>query len=151
MNTKKCEVGGTENDQTMETTHSTHFLETRDCSTEGRSIGNNPYVKIPQREPYPSDLTDRQWSRVETVIPIDRRLGRKRKTAMREIVNTMNYRWSTGCSWRMLPHDLPPWPTVYTYFRRWLKDGTLKQIRDILLKPANKKKEDDEGTLEETD
>jgi hypothetical protein len=38
----------------------------------------------------------------------------------------------SGCSWRMLPHDLPPWKTVYHYFRKWRKDGTFQQINDSL-------------------
>jgi|GEM_PF-3330138 len=117
----------------METNLNTLSMERTDCPRQEQSLDNDPDVRIPQRETYPNDLSDRQWSRVETVIPVDLRRGRKRKTAMREIVNTMNYRWSTGCSWRMLPHDLPPWSTIYTYFRHWLKDGTLKQIRGILM------------------
>ena len=87
-----------------------------------------------QREPYPSDLTDAQWYQIEPSIPPEKDLGRHRSTDIREIVNGINYRWSTGCVWRMLPHDYPPWATVYTYFRRWQRDGTLREIREALIR-----------------
>ena len=50
----------------------------------------------------------------------------------REIVNAIFYVLRTGCQWRMLPHDLPPWQTVYTYFRNWRRDGTWQRIHDTL-------------------
>jgi putative transposase len=49
------------------------------------------------------------------------------------VVNAVNYRWTTGCAWRMLPHDFPPWETVYTYFRDWRRNGTLPELRTICL------------------
>lgn len=87
-----------------------------------------------ERRPYPSDLTDAQWRRVARLIPPERKRGRRRRTDMRDVVNAINYRWTTGCVWRMLPHDFPPWETVYTYFRRWQRDGTLTPLREILLR-----------------
>ena len=90
-----------------------------------------------QRERYPSDLTDAQWHQIEPSIPPEKDLGRHRSTEIREIVNGINYRWSTGCVWRMLPHDFPPWATVYTYFRRWQRDGTLREIREMLVRRRN--------------
>ena len=92
-------------------------------------------IVIPNREPYPSDLTDEQWQRIASLIPPEKRLGRRRETDPREIVNAINYRWTTGCAWRMLPHDFPPWTTIYTYFRHWQCDGTLSRLREELLKP----------------
>lgn len=86
-----------------------------------------------QRQSYPSDISDAQWRAIAALIPPDRDRGRHRSTDIRDIVNSINYRWSTGCVWRMLPHDFPPWGTVYTYFRRWQRDGTLKELRDALL------------------
>ena len=86
------------------------------------------------RSPYPSDVTDKQWDSISVVIPPEEERGRHRSTQMREVINGINYRWRTGCVWRMLPHDFPPWATVYTYFRRWQHDGTLKEIRDVLLR-----------------
>ncbi|MCA9115707.1 MAG: transposase [Planctomycetaceae bacterium] len=86
-----------------------------------------------RRLAYPSDLTDTQWKRLEPLLPAEKPRGRQRFTSLREVVNGINYRWSTGCVWRMLPHDFPPWTTVYTYYRQWLNDGTLLQIHDSLL------------------
>lgn len=59
--------------------------------------------------------------------------GRPRVVSMREVVNAMNYRWRTGCTWRMLPHDFPAWATVYAYFRQWRRDGRLPELRALLL------------------
>ena len=49
---------------------------------------------------------------------------------LREVVNAMLYLLRTGCPWRHLPHDLPPWGTVWAYFRRWRDDGTLERLHD---------------------
>lgn len=83
---------------------------------------------------YPSDLTNKQWEQISVVIPPEKDLGRHRSTDVRAVVDGINYRWRTGCVWRMLPHDFPPWATIYTYFRRWQRDGTLQQIREVLLR-----------------
>jgi len=87
----------------------------------------------PRRPPYPSDVSERQWMCIDPLIPPEETRGRRRSTNMREVVNGISYRWSTGCVWRMLPHDLPHWATVYTYFRKWQHDGTLASIREIMI------------------
>lgn len=76
------------------------------------------------RKRYPSDLTDAQWTLLEPGIPPPRPGGRPRKTNMREVVNAIFYLTREGCSWRALPHDFPPWKTVYNYFEAWKRDGT---------------------------
>lgn len=76
------------------------------------------------RKHYPSDLTDAQWALLEPWIPPPRPGGRPRKTDMREVVNAIFYLTREGCTWRALPHDLPPWKTVYNYFADWRDDGT---------------------------
>jgi putative transposase len=76
------------------------------------------------RKRYPSDLTDAQWALLEPGIPPPRPGGRPRKTNMREVVNALFYLIREGCSWRALPHDFPPWKTVYNYFEDWKHDGT---------------------------
>lgn len=86
------------------------------------------------RRRYPSDLTDAQWWEIDPLLPLGYERGRHRTTDLREVVNAINYRWNTGCTWRMLPHDFPPWGTIYTYYRRFLRDGTLGEIRDVLLR-----------------
>ena len=97
-------------------------------------------ILIPTREPYPSDITDEQWSRIAPLIPEERPGGRHRETDPREIVNAVHYRWSVGCAWRMLPHDFPPWTTIYTHFRRWKQDGTLSRLREELLRPKSRRR-----------
>ena len=86
-----------------------------------------------RRLPYPSDLSDSQWRRIEPLLPGGKPMGRHRCTSLRDVVNGIQYRWSTGCVWRMLPHDFPPWTTVYTYYRQWQRDGTLVKLRQALL------------------
>ena len=103
------------------------------CEQEWYSTGMKDQTAAPaKRKPYDSDLTDAQWSVIEPLLPPPNRRGRPRKTDPREVVNAIIYALQSGRSWRMLPHDLPPWQTVYTYFRTWKSDGTLKRIHDAL-------------------
>jgi len=85
-----------------------------------------------ERESYPTDLTDEQWKILEPLIPPPKLGGRPRNTNIREVINAIFYLLRSGCAWRLLPHDFPPWQTVYTYFRQWKKDGTWKKIHDTL-------------------
>lgn len=87
---------------------------------------------------YPSDLTEMQWSQLEPLLPAENSVGRHRTVSPRDIANAITYRWETGCAWRMLPHDFPPWGTVYAYFRNWQRAGVLRQMRDILTEAASK-------------
>ena len=84
------------------------------------------------RIPYPSDLTDSEWSLLEPLIPPAKPGGRPRSVDMREILNGLFYVLREGCSWRALPHDYPPWQTVYSYFRRWRDDGTWERLNAAL-------------------
>lgn len=92
--------------------------------------------KHQQREPYPSDLTDKQWAKIERLLPPPRSNqqtgGRPRTTDIREIVNACLYLARSGCAWRMLPHDLPNWKIVHHYFDAWKKDGTWERLHDAL-------------------
>lgn len=84
---------------------------------------------------YPSDLTDEQWSMIAPLIPppkSGKAGGCPRTTDMRKVVNGLLYLNRSGCSWRMLPHDFPPWPTVHDYYRKWRRDGTWKKFHDAL-------------------
>jgi len=85
-----------------------------------------------KRKAYPSDLTDTEWIILEPLIPPPKPGGRPRTVDMREIVNGIFYVLRSGCAWRMLPHDLPPWSTVYGYFRQWRKDGLWEDMNDAL-------------------
>ena len=84
------------------------------------------------RQAYPSDVTDRQWAILHPLLPTAKPGGRPRTTDLREIVNAIRSLVRTGGAWRMLPHDLPPWGTVWFYFRSWREDGTLERIHDAL-------------------
>jgi putative transposase len=81
-----------------------------------------------ERNPYPSDVTDEQWAILKRLIPPARPGGRPRSVDLRQIVNAIFYLTRSGCSWRMLPRDFPPWKTVYNYFEAWKLDGTWKNL-----------------------
>ena len=81
---------------------------------------------------YPSDLTDEQWAVLAPYIPECKHGGRHRVVDIRLVVHAIFYRNKSGCPWRMLPKDFPPWETVYYYFAQWRKDGTLPEINRIL-------------------
>ena len=88
------------------------------------------------RKPYPTDLTDDQWDRLAPYLPRPKsggpKGGRPRAADLREVVNALFYHARAGGGWRMLPHDFPPWPTVYDYFRAWRRDGTWEAIHGRL-------------------
>ena len=91
------------------------------------------------RTSYPSDLTDRQWSIIEPLIPPAEPGGRHREVNMREVINAILYLNRTGCSWRMLPHEFPPWGTVHYYSRRVRLDGSWQLIHDKLRERVRRK------------
>lgn len=81
------------------------------------------------RRAYQTDLTDRQWDIIKPLLP---HVERKRKHTLREIINALFYHTRAGGAWRLLPHDFPPWESVYGFFNRWSKDGTLERIHEAL-------------------
>ncbi len=84
------------------------------------------------RPRYPTDVTDRQWGLLAPLIPPAKAGGRPRSADMREVMNAILYVDRNGITWRALPHDLPPWRTVYHYFRAWRLDGTWERLHDAL-------------------
>src|ERR1700676_1150190 len=84
------------------------------------------------RKPYPSDLTDAQWQLVQPFLAAAKPGGRPRKTDLREVVHAIVYLNREGCTWRALPHDFPPWRTVYEYFAAWRRDGTWDELNGAL-------------------
>ena len=85
------------------------------------------------RKRYPSDLTDLQWDNIEHLFPQgDGTTGRPRTYSVREIVNAVLYLARSGCSWRMLPHDFPPWKTVSYYFYTWRDSGVWERVHAAL-------------------
>jgi putative transposase len=81
---------------------------------------------------YPTDTTDAHWETLSSLIPPQKGRGRPRKVDLRRIIDGIFYVSRSSCQWRMLPHDFPPWETVYYYFDKWKKDGTLARIHDCL-------------------
>lgn len=82
---------------------------------------------------YKTDLTDEEWQAIAPLMPQPARTGRRRSVDLREVVNAIRYLVRTGCEWRMLPHDFPPWPTVYWWFRRFVRRLLFRLIHDIAL------------------
>lgn len=78
--------------------------------------------------PYPSDLSDAEWALLEPLLPDARPGGRPRAHPTRALVDGMLYVLRGGIAWRALPHEYPPWQTVYYYFRRWQEDGTWERV-----------------------
>jgi len=85
-----------------------------------------------ERRVYPSDVTDAEWAILEPLIPTVKPGGRPEEIGRREIVNGILYVLCSGCPWRMLPHDLPNWSTVYLYFRQWKRAGIWEQVNAAL-------------------
>jgi putative transposase len=82
---------------------------------------------------YASDLTDAEWQRIALFIPPARPGGRPRCQDMRAVLDAICfYMAHHGRGWRALPDDLPPWQTVYYYYRCWQRDGTLDRIQGAL-------------------
>jgi transposase len=88
----------------------------------------------PQARGYPSDLTDAQWQVIAPHLPAQTAGGRGRPRIwpLRRIAEAILYVDRTGCAWRYLPADFPPWRTVYGYFAVWRDDGTLARVHDEL-------------------
>ncbi len=84
------------------------------------------------RKRYPTDLTDAQWKRIAPLIPSAKSGGRPRSTDMREVLDAIFYVTRTGCAWRMLPHDFPPWQTVYDFYAKWRNDETWAMMNSRL-------------------
>lgn len=92
-----------------------------------------------ERSSYPSDLTDEQWNLISRLIPPAQAGGRDRSVDMREVVNGILYLNRNGCTWRALPHEFPPWGTVWYYFRRFRNDGAWTKIHDALREKVRRK------------
>ncbi len=84
------------------------------------------------RQPYPTDLTDREWALLAPYVPRAKPGGRPEKYPKREILNGIFYIVRGGGAWRLLPHDFPPWQIVYHYFWIWRQDGTWPLMHDLL-------------------
>ena len=81
---------------------------------------------------YPSDLSDGEYRYLKKCLPKQKNFGRPPRHTRREILNGVFYLLRTGCAWRYLPRDYPPWKTVYHYFRVWRKTAWWKQTNKRL-------------------
>ena len=104
----------------------------RGSAREQREPSPPKMNREPSPQGYPSDLTDQEWAMLSPLIPEAKPGGRPRTVAMRAVLNALLYVDRTGCQWRALPHDFPPWSTVWTYFRKWRNDGTWKRMHTAL-------------------
>ncbi len=84
------------------------------------------------RKTYVTDLSDEEWARLRAYLPASKLLGRLRAHSLRDVFDAIFYVLRSGCPWRMLPGDLPPWLTVYYHFRRFRSSGLWQRIFAIL-------------------
>jgi putative transposase len=77
---------------------------------------------------YSTDLSDTEWECLELHVPASKPRGRPKTHTTREVLNAIFYVLKSGCPWRLLPRDFPPWETVYWWFRRWRIDGTFEHL-----------------------
>ena len=89
-----------------------------------------------KRKSYPRDLSDEEWSLVEPIIQegVYRNSGSKGKYSRKEMLNAILYVLRTGCQWTDLPHDFPPWKSVYSQFLRWRDREVFIKLNEFLRK-----------------
>jgi transposase len=98
-----------------------------------------PWTEITRRQyrreglRYASDLTEAEWKLIEPLMPRAKAIGRPRETDLRAVVDAILYMASTGCQWRQMPKEFPPYSTVQGYFYHWARDGTLARINHALV------------------
>ena len=83
---------------------------------------------------YPSDLSDKEWALIADLMQPNPSGGRPPKHSRRDILDAIFYVAKTGCQWRYIPKNLPPWNAVYMQFLRWRDNGKIEQIHDVLHK-----------------
>lgn len=99
---------------------------------------------------YPSDISDEEWSYVAPYLVLNRLDGENRRHDLRLVFNALRWLAKSGATWRMMPHEFPPWPVVYQQMRRWLKAGCFEAIvRDlrVLLREREGRKSDPSAVI----
>jgi transposase len=98
-----------------------------------------------ERKAYPSDVTDDEWALVAPYLTLITADAPQREHSLREVFNGLRWIIRAGAAWRMMPHDLPPWHTVYQQSQRWLKAGVFEAIvhdlRAVLRRAQGRKAE----------
>ena len=92
-----------------------------------------------KRRAYDSDLSDAEWAILKPLLPAAKPRGRPRTTELRAVVNALFYLLRTGSAWRLLPHEYPPWQTVYGYFRHWRETGLWEAIHRRLYRRVRRR------------
>src|SRR4051812_11064451 len=100
---------------------------------------------------YPTDLTDAQWGIVDTLVPVKAGQGRPTEISLRRVIDAIQYICRTGCPWRFLPHDFPPWTSVRYYFDKWKADGTLDLLHGALRERVRRAERPEERTSASVD
>ncbi len=103
-------------------------------------------------KPYASDLSDAEWTLLEPLIPPAKAGGRPRSVNMRQILNGIFYVLRSGGAWRLLPHEYPPWSTVYDYFRKWrnagIWEGMVRTLRERLREQSGRQATPSAGMID---
>lgn len=86
-----------------------------------------------ERKGYPTDVNGQEWKLIEPLLPGAARTRRPRGTELRQVINALRYLARSGCEWRMLPNDFPPYQTVYYWFRRLVRRFLFRTIHDLAL------------------
>jgi putative transposase len=89
---------------------------------------------------YPSSLKDKEWERIKGYFEPEDKRGRKAIHSKKQVVDGILYITKSGCQWRMLPKDFPPWKTVYDHFSRWNKRGVWEAALDEVNKQHRRQK-----------
>ena len=84
------------------------------------------------RRSYPTDLSDAEWRCIEPYITFTNRRGRPRIYSLRRVLDAVFYILRSGCAWRLLPGEFPPWRSVYYWFRKWRIEGTFERLNAVL-------------------
>src|SRR5512133_3042859 len=114
------------------------------CDTDcvDQAVGDNMWTEITRGkyeravERYASNLNDAEWALIEPFMPARKLLGRPRETDLRAVLDAILYIARSGCQWRMLPKDFPPFTTVQGYFYDWRDNGLFEKINFELLRQA---------------
>jgi putative transposase len=103
-------------------------------------------------KPYASDLSDAEWTLLEPLIPPAKAGGRPRSVNMRQMLNGIFYVLRSGGAWRLLPHEYPPWSTVYDYFRKWrnagIWEGMVRTLRERLREQSGRQATPSAGLID---
>ena len=115
------------------------------CDTDcvKQAVEDNMWIEITRRKyeravpRYASNLSDAEWALIEPFMPVRKLLGRPRETDLHAVLDAILYIVRSGCQWRMLPKDFPPFTTVQGYFYEWRDTGLFERINfELLLRPG---------------